>query len=125
MDSMFIPWTRFHGFHGTVHGMNMEWDFIRKFTKSHMDSMFIPWTGFHGFHGLHLESIWNHYLGTCIKDRFKIYILFILKIKYNTKFYIQGLGEGVRGRGTHLEGGLRGTGVISNGGGVSNDGGGF
>ena len=31
-----------HGIHGLFHGIHMEWDFIKKFTKSNMESMFIP-----------------------------------------------------------------------------------
>ena len=53
---------------------SMEWDFIRKFTKSHMDSMFIPWTRFHGFHP---KSMWNQYLGLAKDGFINIYIVYI------------------------------------------------
>ena len=37
-----MVWNSPHGFHGLFHGIHMEWDFIKKFTKSNMESMFIP-----------------------------------------------------------------------------------
>jgi hypothetical protein len=55
-----MVWTSPDGIHGIVHGFHMDWDFIKKFTKSNIESMVIPWTG---FNGSHLDSLWNRYLG--------------------------------------------------------------
>jgi hypothetical protein len=41
------------------HGFHMEWNFIKKFTKSNMESMFIPWTGFHALDSM--DSTWIPY----------------------------------------------------------------
>jgi len=64
MDSIWtVPWNPY----GLVHGIHMEWDFIRKFTKSKMNSMF--------------TMDWNPYeINTKDfkkKKNFNIYILYI------------------------------------------------
>ena len=62
-QSTWIPWTIPWNPYGMVwnspYGFHMEWDFIKKFTKSNIESMFIPWTGFHGLDSM--DSTWNPY----------------------------------------------------------------